>query len=203
MAAKSARRWFAGGGTPAVPAALSAALAFAPLPGARADGLAGDSALVAAPAAARARQYLDVERRRLELRERVLSAPAAPAPGEAEAAPQPTGSARPSGGPDPAFKLGEAYCFPNPAASGAVPTFHVEAGLADSVRVELYDAAGERVAELSASGPPGVVEDGQGPRYAYELRWEGPIASGVYAFVARAEKDGVTLTASGRCAVVR
>ena len=200
MGGKTARRWLAGGGTEA---ALSAVLAFAAAPGAPADGPTGVSAPVTAPAAAMARQYLDMERRRLALRERVLSAPASYTTGEAAAAPRHTGSLRPSPGPDPAFRLGQTYCFPNPAAGGAVPTFHIEAGLADGVRVEIYDAAGERVGELSSAGPPGVVGDDQGPRYAYELRWEGRIASGVYAFIARAEKDGATLTASGRCAVVR
>ena len=154
---------------------------------------------------------LDAPFRALLERERALSAMlelalAAPPPDQAPApASPPASTAKPTvvTGPDPAFQLGEAYCFPNPAAGGAVPTFHVEAGLADSVRVEVFDAGGERVAILSSSGPPGIVAGGRGPRYAFELRWDGPIATGVYDFTAEATLEGRRLRALGRCAVVR
>ena len=39
---------------------------------------------------------------------------------------------------DSSFKLGEVYCYPNPAKK-TNPTFHIEAGMADKVELKVYD----------------------------------------------------------------
>jgi len=105
---------------------------------------------------------------------------------------------------DTTFRLGEAYAYPNPARGGERPVIHIETGLADRVTVRLFDVSGRQVAVLAKEGLPSLIDDGQGPQYAYELAWEGSIASGVYFFVARAEKAGASpLSVTGKLAVVR
>ncbi|MBI4655558.1 MAG: right-handed parallel beta-helix repeat-containing protein [Elusimicrobia bacterium] len=100
---------------------------------------------------------------------------------------------------DPVFRLGEVYVFPNPAKGGKVPTFHVEAGLADSVKIRVYTVAGQLAHERTITGSPQVV----GSAYAYEYAWEGRIASGVYYYTIEAEKGGQKFKAKGKFAVVR
>ncbi len=93
-------------------------------------------------------------------------------------------------GPDPAFKLGEVYAFPNPAKKGKKPILHVEVGVADTVQLRFYDVAGDLVHETELSGNPLIIDDGQGPQYAYEYPWDGHIPSGTYIYVMRAKKVG-------------
>lgn len=104
---------------------------------------------------------------------------------------------------DPAFKLGEVYVFPNPARGGTRPTFHIEVGIADSVRIKIHDIAGELVHETTLTGTPQVIDDGQGPQYAYEYAWEGRIPSGVYLYVVTAQKGSEKLQKTGKFGVVR
>lgn len=104
-------------------------------------------------------------------------------------------TADPAEAPDGSFRLGDAYCYPNP---GAAPTAHVEAGLADGVDLRLYDSAGGLVRELALSGPR--VVDG---RWAFERRVDG-LASGVYAAVAAVRKSGrPNFEARFKCAVLK
>ncbi|MGQ0644975.1 MAG: fibronectin type III domain-containing protein, partial [Elusimicrobiota bacterium] len=106
---------------------------------------------------------------------------------------------------DGAFRLGEVYAFPNPARSGANPTLHVEAGLADRLEIRIYDVAGTLVHETEIPGAPRLVDDGQGPQYAYEYTWDASGApSGVYLFRVQAHKAGESqLAASGKLAVLK
>jgi len=104
---------------------------------------------------------------------------------------------------DPAFVLQDVFVYPNPARGGAVPVFHIEAGQADRVTVTIYNLAGQRVSELVNEQAPMVVDSGDGPRYAHELPWNGPIASGVYLYRVDAEKAGTHLHRNGKMAVVR
>lgn len=107
-------------------------------------------------------------------------------------------------GADPTFKLGEVYAYPNPARAGAKPVIHMEVGIADQVRLQIFDVTGRRVHEATLEGTPPIIDDGQGPQYAYEYIWEGHIASGIYLFVMRAEKGGsAALIGTGKLAVVR
>lgn len=104
---------------------------------------------------------------------------------------------------DPGFSLGEVYCFPNPAKK-TNPTFHIETGLADKVELRLYNTAGDIVHEKILTGQPQLIDDGQGPQYAYEYPWNvGNVGSGVYIFSMTARRGDKTLKKTGRCAVIK
>lgn len=90
-------------------------------------------------------------------------------------------------GPDPTFRRGEIYSFPNPAKRGKNPTLHVESGIADSVEIRIYDIAGDLVHEVQIFDAPAVVDN----RYAYEYTWDtSGTASGVYIYAVSAKKSG-------------
>jgi sugar lactone lactonase YvrE len=97
------------------------------------------------------------------------------------------------------FKLGEVYVYPDPAKGGKVPTFHIEVGTADSVKLKIYTVAGQLAHEATLTGNPQAV----GSVYAYEYAWSGRIASGVYYYTIEAEKGGKKIKAKGKFAVVR
>jgi len=97
------------------------------------------------------------------------------------------------------FTLGEVYVYPNPAKGGKVPVFHVEVGIADSIKLKIYTVAGQLVHEHTVTGIPPVI----GSVYAYEYAWGGRIASGVYYYTIEAERTGGKLKAKGRFAVIR
>ena len=103
------------------------------------------------------------------------------------------------------FALGEVYAFPNPARSPAGPVLHVEAGYADSLEVRLYDIAGDLKRELRLTGAPQLIDDGQGPQFAYEAAIDTRgLGSGMYVYVVRATKAGSPdLRASGKLAIVK
>ncbi|HBE88960.1 MAG TPA: hypothetical protein DDW67_07465 [Elusimicrobia bacterium] len=128
-------------------------------------------------------------------RQRALSAPASvKTTGVSSAAPLAA---------DTAFKLGEVYCYPNPAKR-TNPTFHIETGLADKVELKIYDVSGDTVHETTLSGVPGLIDDGQGPQYAYEYQWDVRNAgSGVYIFSVTSRQGDKTLKKTGRCAVIK
>ena len=106
---------------------------------------------------------------------------------------------------DAAFRLGEVYAFPSPARRGQRPTIHVEAGLADSVKIRIYDLAGDPVHEAEVAGPPAIIDDGQGAQYAFEYPWNTDRAgSGVYVFVIEAKKNGEgVIKKIGKLAIIK
>ncbi|MBI5243218.1 MAG: hypothetical protein HY922_05950 [Elusimicrobia bacterium] len=113
-----------------------------------------------------------------------------------EAAAQPTA--------DPAFTLRDLYVFPNPARAGAKPVVHLAVGKADQVIIKIYNVAGQQVHEASIDRAPHVLDDGSGPKYAYEYTWEGHIPSGVYFYSIEATKNGyASIRGTGKLAVVR
>ena len=58
--------------------------------------------------------------------------------------------------------------------------------------------------ETLIGGLPQVIDDGQGPQYAYEYMWNtSQIASGVYIYGIKAEKSGKILKKNGKCAVIK
>ncbi|MCG2725570.1 MAG: hypothetical protein L6420_04810, partial [Elusimicrobia bacterium] len=57
-------------------------------------------------------------------------------------------------GPDSTFKLGEVYVFPNPAIKSQKPTFHIEAGIADTVKIMIYTVSGRSAHEHTITGMP-------------------------------------------------
>ena len=115
-------------------------------------------------------------------------------------------SAMPSGllaGPDPTFRLNDAYVFPNPAKGGAKPVFHIEVGIADSVKILVYTVSGREAHEHTITGLPVILDDGNGLDYAYEYTWDGHIPSGVYYYLVEAERAGQKLKKTGKFIVVR
>ncbi|MBI5596117.1 MAG: VCBS repeat-containing protein [Elusimicrobia bacterium] len=105
---------------------------------------------------------------------------------------------------DTTFVLRDIYAFPNPAVRGQRPVLHAAVGIADKVTFRLYDIAGTPVHEATLDGAPQVIDDGSGPKYAYEHTWDGHIPSGVYLYVVTAEKSGhAPIKRVGKLAVVR
>lgn len=92
--------------------------------------------------------------------------------------------------PDASFRTGEVYAFPNPARHGRKPAIHVEAGIADQVTLRFYDLTGKLVHEARLSDIPKIINDGQGPEYAYEYLWDQDMPSGSYLCSVRVRKDG-------------
>mgnify|MGYP000374320919 CR=1 FL=1 len=108
-----------------------------------------------------------------------------------------------SAGPNPEFKLGEVYVFPNPAIGRQKPTFHIEVGIADRVKIRVYTVSGRFAHEHTIRGMPQVVDDGSGAQYAYEYTWDEEIPSGIYYYHIRAEKSGRKLEKTGKFAIIR
>jgi len=106
-------------------------------------------------------------------------------------------------GPDPEFRLGEVYVFPNPAKGSEAPVFHIETGIADSVKITIYTVSGRAAHEYTLTGLPSELDDGNGLSYAYEYAWRGHIPSGVYLYYIEAQKAGQKLKKTGKFAVVR
>jgi len=105
---------------------------------------------------------------------------------------------------DPSFLLRDIYVFPNPAVRGQAPTVHAAVGIADQVRVKIYNVAGQQVHEAALDGTPPVIDDGSGSKYAYEYTWRGHIPSGVYLYTVEAKKSGhAPIRKAGKMGVVR
>ncbi|MEW5905557.1 MAG: hypothetical protein AB1734_02120 [Elusimicrobiota bacterium] len=133
----------------------------------------------------------------------VLAAPTPAQAGTDGTGAPPEEESSPASGPDEAFRLGEVYVFPNPALRGAAPTFHIECGVADSVRIAIFAVSGRRVHEHTITGLPAAITDGNGLSYAYEYAWRDRIPSGVYYYLIEAAKSGQKLKKTGKFAVVR
>jgi hypothetical protein len=117
-------------------------------------------------------------------------------------------SARTAGlgfGPDPAFRYHDHYAFPNPAR-GENPTIRLQVGVADSVELRIYDAAGSLVHSAGLESPR-ILDDGngKGPQYTYDHAWNvGRMGSGVYLYVITATKSGEKpIRKTGKAGVVR
>ncbi|MCK5358658.1 MAG: hypothetical protein KAJ48_09710, partial [Elusimicrobiales bacterium] len=101
------------------------------------------------------------------------------------------------------FTLREIYVFPNPSLGGQKPTFHIEVGIADSVKITIYTVSGRFAHNHIMTGMPITLDDGNGLDYAYEYTWSDNIPSGVYYYFIEAKKSGRTLKKTGKFAVVR
>jgi hypothetical protein len=97
-----------------------------------------------------------------------------------------------------AFRLGEHFCFPNPAR-GVDPTLHLDAGSADAVTARIYDLSGATLAEFELEAT--VV----GGKAVFEGKWEAKAqGSGVYVYGLTASKEGANdLKAIGKCALLK
>ncbi|OGS27689.1 MAG: hypothetical protein A2297_00335 [Elusimicrobia bacterium RIFOXYB2_FULL_48_7] len=90
-------------------------------------------------------------------------------------------------GPDPTFRLGDVFSFPNPAKGGINPTIHAEVGIADSVELKIYNIAAELVHSANISDTLQIINN----KYAYEYTWQANgVASGVYIYYIDARKQG-------------
>ena len=106
-------------------------------------------------------------------------------------------------GPDPSFAEHDIYAFPNPARAGANPTIHVEVGVAEEVKINVYDMAGDLVHEASMNGAPAVIaRGGATAQYAYEQAVHS-LPTGVYLYTIHARLNGQSIKKVGRLAVVR
>lgn len=102
-----------------------------------------------------------------------------------------------------AFVLGEVYVYPNPAKGGQIPVFHIEVGIADSVKITIYTVSGDVVHNYTITAAPSAINDGHGLEYAYEYAWRGHIPSGVYYYAIEAKKAEKKLRKTGKLAVIR
>lgn len=101
---------------------------------------------------------------------------------------------------DAAFKMGEAYSYPNPARAGKNPVLHAEVGVADEVTFRIYDLSGELVHTVQMAGSPSLVND----KFAYEAQWDvSNVASGVYVVALTAKKENETLRKNFKVGIVK
>jgi hypothetical protein len=92
---------------------------------------------------------------------------------------------------DPAFRLNDAYGFPNPVAGEGKCTLRAEVGLAERVIFSVYNSGGEVVHMRELTSPPSAVTRDGAPRYAYDLVWDASgVPSGAYTVVMEAHRDG-------------
>jgi peptidoglycan/xylan/chitin deacetylase (PgdA/CDA1 family) len=105
-----------------------------------------------------------------------------------------------------AFLLHDFYAFPNPSRLGNAVTIRLQAGIADSVDVRIYDISGSPV-NTGSPGSPRVLNDGNGKglQYTYEYRWDVSNAgSGIYVYTITAKKSGQSdIREAGKIGVMR
>ena len=79
------------------------------------------------------------------------------------------------------------------------PNIHFNCGVSDaSVRLSIFTIAGERVFGCDISGSYDSDES------AYEYEWDtAGKASGVYIYLIRADRNGVSLRKTGKMAVIK
>jgi hypothetical protein len=81
---------------------------------------------------------------------------------------------------------------------------HIEVGLADQVRVRVFNALGETVSDAVLADAPAIVDDGQGAQYAYEPTLDAQLPSGIYTVsIVASKRDHEDLRARAKWAVVR
>jgi hypothetical protein len=83
------------------------------------------------------------------------------------------------------FKLGEVYCYPNPAKNGKNPTFHIECGIADNVELRIYNIAGEMIYFVNLTKNLTLENN----KYVYKYSWDvSNVPSGIYIYSIKAER---------------
>lgn len=90
------------------------------------------------------------------------------------------------------FLFRDSYAFPSPSRRGHPVTIRLQAGLADSVDVHVYDLSGVLV-NRGSPGSPQILDDGNGKglQYTYDYLWDVSSAgSGVYVYTITAKKAG-------------
>lgn len=115
-----------------------------------------------------------------------------------------TGTVVPAAAADFVFR--DLYAFPNPSRRGAPVTIRLQAGLADSVEVSVYDLSGRRVAGGGAEGPVFLDDgNGKGPQFTYDFHWDARgAASAVYLYAVSARKQGRSgIGRTGKVALIK
>ncbi|MBI2385943.1 MAG: T9SS type A sorting domain-containing protein [Elusimicrobia bacterium] len=104
-----------------------------------------------------------------------------------------------------AYGLVDIYAFPNPAR-GRTVTIRVQVGNADSVSVKIYDLAGRRIHEMSATSAA-ILDDGngKGAQPTSDMTWDtSDVGSGVYTYVMTATRNGESdIKVAKKVAVIR
>ncbi|MFC1521718.1 hypothetical protein ACFL6Y_04845, partial [Elusimicrobiota bacterium] len=101
------------------------------------------------------------------------------------------------------MQFGEVYAFPNPAIKQKEPTLHIEAGIAEEIKINIYDASGELVYEKTLSGPPQLFARAGVTRHAYEHMINAHLPTGVYLYAVTAKHGSETIKKVGRLSIVR
>ena len=108
---------------------------------------------------------------------------------------------------DASFGFKAVYVFPNPVRGVNAATFRVQPGAADSVEVNVYDAAGRKAYSSSNFTNRGAFDDGNGlgAQFTYENVWDiSGIGSGVYNYIITAKQAGQKdIRKSGKVGVVK
>ncbi|MBU2528862.1 T9SS type A sorting domain-containing protein, partial [bacterium] len=96
------------------------------------------------------------------------------------------------------FELKEVYAYPNPAKREN-PKLHFNCGVSDAaVSLRIFTIAGEQVFGCDMSNNYVVAKN------AYEYEWDtSGKASGVYIYLIKADRNGVTLKKTGKMAVIK
>ncbi|MDP3541634.1 MAG: IPT/TIG domain-containing protein [Elusimicrobiota bacterium] len=105
------------------------------------------------------------------------------------------------------FYFRDAYAFPNPSRGGALVTFRIQPGLAETVELRVYDLSGRRIHSSSDFTFRGAIDDGngKGAQNTYDHVWNvSGVGSGVYNFVIKASQRGhKPITKNGKVGVIR
>ena len=103
-----------------------------------------------------------------------------------------------------ACRLNAALVYPNPAVAPADPVIRVCPGIADSISVTVFNAAGMAVHSSTQFDGPTVPVSGEGSgQFCYEHVWTGSKASGAYYAVVHAKGAGTTVKTRLKFAVVK
>ncbi|PKM99392.1 MAG: hypothetical protein CVU78_06460, partial [Elusimicrobia bacterium HGW-Elusimicrobia-2] len=96
------------------------------------------------------------------------------------------------------FELKEVYAYPNPAKR-VNPKIHFDCGVSDaSVNLRIFTIAGEQVFGCDMSNNYVAAKN------AYEYEWDSTgKASGVYIYLIKADRNGVSLKKTGKMAVIK
>jgi hypothetical protein len=105
------------------------------------------------------------------------------------------------------FYYRDSYVFPNPSRGGALITFRIQPGLAETVELRVYDLAGRKLHDSSDFTFLGAIDDGngKGAQDTYDHVWSvGGVGSGVYTYVIKASRGGQKpIIKSGKVGVIR
>lgn len=105
------------------------------------------------------------------------------------------------------FYYRDSYAFPNPSRGGALVTFRIQPGLAETIELRVYDLSGRNIHSSSDFTFLGAIDDGngKGAQNTYDHAWNvSGVGSGVYNYVIKASQRGhKPITKNGKVGVIR